>query len=244
MPLTTAEREQLVLEHMPLVRAIARRYANRGEPVEELEQAGALGLVKAVHRFDEERGQDLAPFAAPSILGEIRRHFRDTTWAVHVPRAVSENRSRVLAISDELTARTGHHPSIAEIAAEAGLSDEETLEALAAGSARAPASLSASLTDEDGAGTLEPGVVDSGYEAAEARAALADGLRRLPARERMILHLRYNDDLTQSEIADRMGISQMHVSRLLRKCLVELGRPAAELRGPRGAALLAAAASP
>ncbi len=248
MPLTTVERERLVLDHMPLVRAIARRYANRGEPVEDLEQAGALGLVKAVERFDKERGQELAPFATPSILGEIRRHFRDTTWAVHVPRAVSENRSRVLSVVDELTTRLGHTPSVAEIAAEAGLSEAETEEAIAAGAARAPASLSAPVGDEEGA-TLDPGDLDAGFDAAEARAALARGLRSLPARERMILHLRFNEDLTQSEIAERVGISQMHVSRLLRSCLAELGRPMEEgLEGDRparkeGAALAVAAAS-
>ncbi len=230
MPMTTDERERLVLDHMPLVHALARRYANRGEPLEELVQAGAVGLVKAVDRFDSARGTELAGFATPSILGEIRRHFRDTTWSLHVPRAVSENRSRVVRVRDDLATREGHIPGVDEIAAEAGLTEEETVEALEAGAARSTASLSQIPAEDDDGATIIPGEVDPGFEAAEARADLAEGLGELPARERVILHLRFEEDLTQSEIAERIGISQMHVSRLIRASLRDLRGTAAARR--------------
>ncbi len=228
--LTTAERERLVMDHLPLVRALARRYANRGEPLDDLIQAGSVGLVKAVDRFDPARGTELAGFATPAILGEIRRHFRDTTWALHVPRGVSENRARVMRTADDLATQEGHTPSVSEIAAEAGLSEADTRDAFDAGVARAPASLSQAIDDGDTPAPAIPGELEAGYAAAEARADLMSGLRGLPARERVILHLRFEEDLTQSEIAQRIGISQMHVSRLIRSSLARL-RSSADARG-------------
>lgn len=232
--LTTEERERLVVEHLPLVRALARRYANRGEPLDDLVQAGSLGLVKAVDRFDPDRGVELAGFATSAILGEIRRHFRDTTWALHVPRGVAENRARVMHTADDLATRDGHTPSVAEIAAESGLSEDDTLAAFEAGVARSPASLSEPGSEDDGPAPTVPGAPDPGFEAAEARADLAAGLGALPARERLILHLRFEEDLTQSEIAERVGISQMHVSRLIRASLAALRTAAATPAARRG----------
>ena len=228
MPMTRDERDDLVVRHLPLVRSLARRYAHRGVPLDDLIQVGSVGLIKAVDRFDPSRGTALAGFATPTILGEIRRHFRDTTWAVHVPRGITENRARVVHAADELAVRDGHSPSVKEIADEAGLSTEDTLDALAAGAARHPASLSEPQPDADGDAVVVPGECDPGYAAAEARADLADGLAALPSRERVIMHLRFEEDLTQSEIADRVGISQMHVSRLIRAALRTLRASAAD----------------
>lgn len=221
------ERERRIVEHLPLVRALAYRYANRGEPLDDLVQVGTVGLIKAVDRFDESRGTAFAAFATPTILGEIRRHFRDTSWAVHVPRGVTENRARLAQVVDDLTARTGHSPSVREIAAEAKLSEDDVLDALAAGAARHMVPLAGPGAEDDERPVVQVGVPDAGFDAAEARVDLEDGLSRLPARERMILHLRFEEDLTQSAIAERVGISQMHVSRLIRRAL-EILRDAAD----------------
>lgn len=245
--LTTDERERMVVEHLPLVRALARRYAGRGEPLDDLVQAGSVGLVKAVDRFDPGRGADLAAFATPAILGEIRRHFRDTTWTVHVPRRAGENWVRILRAADEMARRGGHAPTVGQAAATAGLSDAEAADAVGAGAARSPLSLSAGAGDGDGPAPVAPPVQhETGYAAAEARADLAGPLAALPARERVILHLRFQEDMTQREIADRVGISQMHVSRLIRRALSRLrgsvaGRaPARRERGPRPGGAFAA----
>ena len=201
------------------MRALAHRYANRGEPMDDLVQVGTVGLIKAVDRFDASRGTAFTAFATPTILGEIRRHFRDTSWAVHVPRGVTENRARLAQVVDDLTARTGRSPSVREIAAEADLSEDDVLDALAAGAARRMVPLAGPGSEMDEEPVVQVGTTDAGFEAAEARVDLADGLARLPARERMILRLRFEDDLTQSAIAERVGISQMHVSRLIRHAL-------------------------
>jgi RNA polymerase sigma-B factor len=222
-PAAGDERERLILAHLPLVRSLARRYANRGEPLDDLIQVGTVGLIKAIDRFDPERGRDLAAFAAPTILGEIRRHFRDRAWAVHVPRPLQEAHAAVTGAVDELTARLGRSPSVAEIAAETGLDEETVLDAAAAGAAYRPASLSAPRAGaDDEADAPEPGAPDAGYAAADGRADLSRGMRALPARERVILHLRFREDLTQSEIAARVGISQMHVSRLIQRALARM----------------------
>jgi RNA polymerase sigma-B factor len=214
-----AERERLILEHLPLVQALAWRYANRGEPVDDLVQVGTVGLIKAVDRYDPALGNALASFATPTILGEIRRHFRDRSWTVRVPRAVQEARASIASAIDELSSRLGRSPSVREIAAEAGLSEDEVLDALAAASAHRPSSLSG-LRDPDAAETgVDVPVDEEGFARAEARVTIAEGLRALPPRERVILHLRFEEGLTQSEIAARVGVSQMHVSRLLRRSL-------------------------
>jgi RNA polymerase sigma-B factor len=222
-PLREDERERLILEHLPLVHGLARRYANRGEPLDDLIQVGTVGLIKAIDRYDPTRGNKLASFATPTILGEIRRHFRDRSWAVRVPRGIQEARAEIARAVDDLSARLHRSPSIREIAEASGLSEEDVLDALAAGSAQRPASLSGTSPDGEGDDSpMDVGVMDAGFEQAEARVALGEGIESLPARERVILHLRFTEGLTQSEIAAQVGISQMHVSRLIRRSLEQL----------------------
>lgn len=228
VPQTPEERDRIIMEHLPLVRALARRYANRGEPLDDLVQVGTVGLIKAVDRFDPSRGRELATFAAPTILGEIRRHFRDRAWGVHVPRGVQEAQARVSRVMDELSADLGRSPSVAEIAEGTGLNEEQVLDALAAGAAYRPISLSSAQTGPEDENPIEIAEEDPGFVRAEGRATLGDGLRRLPARERVILELRFAEGLTQSEIAARIGISQMHVSRLIKRSLETLRRDAGE----------------
>jgi RNA polymerase sigma-B factor len=228
------EREAQILALAPLVHALARRYAGRGEPLDDLVQVGMVGLVNAVDRFDPSRG-DLARFATPTILGEIRRHFRDRSWGVHVPRRLQEAQALVSRAVEELTGRLGRGPTVDEIAAATELVEEDVLDAMAARAAYRPASLSTPARP-DGADPIDVGGPDPGYEQAEGRASLRDdGLRRLPARERVILHLRFEEDLTQSEIAQQVGLSQMHVSRLIQQALERLrehaGEPAAHAPG-------------
>ena len=220
-------RDELIVEHLPLVHALARRYANRGEPLDDLVQVGTVGLIKAVDRFDSSRGSDLAAFAAPTILGEIRRHFRDKAWAVRVPRALQERHALVARAVEDVTPRLGRSPSVAEVAQECGLSEEDVLDAMAAGDAYRPLTLSPPLGDEEGTG-IDPGAADPEFEHADDRVALRDGLEQLPARERLILLLRFREGLTQSEIAAQIGISQMHVSRLIRRALETLREEVAD----------------
>jgi RNA polymerase sigma-B factor len=215
-------RDRLVEELMPLVHSLARRYAKRHDQLEDLAQVGAIGLIKAIDRFDVERGVDLTAYAIPTIVGEIKRHFRDTGWAVAVPRRLKELNLRLARLLEELTAELGRSPAIAELAAAAEASEEEILEALEAGRAYSASSLSAPVDDEEGAGR-DPveslGVVEPAYEVMEDRAFLASGFGSLDERERRILALRFFDGLTQSQIAQEVGISQMHVSRLIRRSL-------------------------
>jgi len=227
-PLTPQQREALILEHLPLVKGLARRYSNRGEPVDDLEQAGTIGLIKAVDRFDPRKGDDFRSFATPTILGEIRRHFRDKTWAVRVPRGLKDDYSKVVGAVSVLTGRLGRSPSVAEIAGEAELSEEQVLDAIAAHGAYRPRSLSQAPRNAEDEGPLEIPAEEGGYETAEGRAALQKGLSYLPARERVILHLRFEEGMIQSEIAEIIGISQMHVSRLISRALETLRRVAEE----------------
>ncbi len=217
-----AERERLIVEHLPLVRGLARRYADRGEPLDDLVQVGTIGLIKAIDRFDPERGFKLASFATPTILGEIRRHFRDRSWTIRVPRGLQEARARISHAVTQLSAENGRSPSVREIAEATGLSMDDVLDALAAGSAQRPGPLASPGSEgEEDAGAVV-GVEEQGYEQAEARVTLDAGLASLPARERVILHLRFEEGLTQSQIAERVGVSQMHVSRLIRRALEAL----------------------
>lgn len=218
-PPDEAERERLILEHMPLVRALARRYANRGEPLDDLVQVGTIGLIKAIDRFDPSRGSALASFATPTILGEIRRHFRDRTWMVHVPRGTQDAHGAVNRTIDILTSQLRRSPSVREVADEAGLTDEEVLDAMAAAAAYQPLSLSRPGGTGDDDDPIDVGFEDEGFAWAEGRAAVGNRLAELPERERQIIVLRFRDGLTQSKIAARVGISQMHVSRLLAKAL-------------------------
>jgi RNA polymerase sigma-B factor len=215
-----AAREQLIEQYMSLVRSLARRYAYRGEPFEDLVQIGAIGLIKAIDRFDLDRGVELTTYATPTIVGEIRRHFRDKGWAVRVPRGLQELHGRLTRLMEQLTVELGRSPTIPELAKSAGVDEEAVLEALESGRAYSSLSLSAGGSDEDGLDPLESlGDEDRGFEISEDRALLAPGVRALPERERQILHLRFVEGLTQSQIAERVGISQMHVSRLIRRSL-------------------------
>jgi RNA polymerase sigma-B factor len=215
-----AARQELVERHLPLVRALARRYAGRGESVEDLEQVGAIGLIKAIDRYDLDRDVALTTYATPNVVGEIKRYFRDKAWAVRVPRGLQELHARMARAIDRLTARLGRSPSLAEIAAELESTPEQVLEALETGSAYSAVSLSVDpLGDDEGDPMDAIGAEDAGFERTEDRAALEPALDRLPAREREILRLRFDEGLTQTQIAERFGISQMHVSRLIRKSL-------------------------
>ena len=228
-----ALRDELIEAHLRLAEHLARRFANRGVPVDDLIQVASLGLVKAVERFDPGRGLEFSTFATPTIVGELKRHFRDKGWAVRVPRRVQELHVEINALVGELTQKFGRSPTIAEIAERAGTSEEEILEAMEAGQAYRSASIDAPSggdPDEGGPGMSEQlGEVDSGLLDAENRMLLADLIKTLPKREQLMLHLRFFEGMTQSQIAERLGISQMHVSRLLAKSL-NLLREAAESR--------------
>ena len=219
----TSAREQLVQRHLPLVRSLARRYAGRGEPLDDIEQVGAIGLIKAIDRFELEREVSLATYATPNVVGEIKRHFRDKGWAIRVPRALQELNAKMSSTIDRLTSKLGRSPSVAEIAESLGATPEEVLEAIEVGSAYTTLSLSGGPSGEDEADPLEAiGEEDEEYERTEDRAALAPALAHLPQREREILRMRFEDGLPQTHIAERVGLSQMHVSRLIRKSLATM----------------------
>ncbi len=216
----TGAREQLIQRHLPLVRSLARRYAGRGEALEDIEQVGAIGLIKAIDRFELEREVSLATYATPNVVGEIKRHFRDKGWAIRVPRALQELNASMSGAIERLTARLGRSPSIAEIAEDLKTTPEEVLEAMEVGSAYSTVSLSTGPSGEDDLDPLETiGGEDAGFERSEDRAALQPALERLAPREREILRMRFEEGLPQTQIAHRVGLSQMHVSRLIRKSL-------------------------
>jgi RNA polymerase sigma-B factor len=209
---------------MSLVRSLARRYSYRGEQLEDLVQIGAIGLIKAIDRFDLERGVELTTYATPNIIGEIKRHFRDKGWAVRVPRGLQELNVQLSRLMEQLTVQLSRSPTIPALAKASGSTEEEVLEALESG--RAYSSLSLSTGGGDGEDDLDPlesiGSEEQQYEVSENRAVLAPGFRALDERERMILQLRFFDGLTQSQIAQQVGISQMHVSRLIRRSLEKI----------------------
>ncbi|MDQ3433816.1 MAG: SigB/SigF/SigG family RNA polymerase sigma factor [Actinomycetota bacterium] len=214
-------RDQLVQRHLPLVRALARRYAGRGEPLEDIEQVGAIGLLKAIDRFEIERDVSLTTYATPNVVGEIKRHFRDKGWAIRVPRSLQELNAKMSPTIEQLTSKLGHSPSAGEIAAALGATPEEVLEALEVGSAYTTLSLSASPqgAERDSDPLDAIGEEDAGFERSDDRVSLAPALRVLAPREREILRMRFEEGLPQTQIADRVGLSQMHVSRLIRKSL-------------------------
>jgi RNA polymerase sigma-B factor len=218
----TSAREQLVQRHLPLVRSLARRYAGRGESLEDIEQVGAIGLLKAIDRYDLEREVSLTTYATPNVVGEIKRHFRDKGWAIRVPRGLQELNAKMSGTIERLTVKLERSPTIAEISAELETTPEQVLEAMEAGSAYSTISLSSGPGggDDDDFDPMESiGEEDQEYERTEQRASLEPALDALPEREREILRMRFEDGLTQTQIAERIGISQMHVSRLIRKSL-------------------------
>jgi RNA polymerase sigma-B factor len=219
-------REQLIEQYMSLVRSLARRYSYRGEQLEDLVQIGAIGLIKAIDRFDLERGVELTTYATPNIIGEIKRHFRDRGWSVRVPRGLQELNVQLSKLVEQLTVQLSRSPTIPELAKAAGVEEEEVLEALESGRAYSSLSLSQGSGGGDDDDDLDPleslGTEEHQYEVSEDRAVLAPGFAVLDDRERTILHLRFFEGLTQSQIAQQVGISQMHVSRLIRRSLEKI----------------------
>lgn len=219
-----AARDELIASLLPLAKRLAGRYRHSGESQEDLEQVACVGLIKAVDRYEPDVGP-LVRYAVPNILGELRRHFRDKGWGMHVPRTVQENFLRVNEATEQLSGQLGRTPSARDVAEATGMSLEDVIEALDAGRSYTPVALDAPHPGEDDEGrrlgdTL--GAIDERYEYVELGQAVAPAFRVLPQREQAILHLRFIEDLTQSEIAERIGISQMHVSRLLRRALDRL----------------------
>jgi RNA polymerase sigma-B factor len=214
-------REELVERMLPLAHSLARRYANKGEPLDDLEQVASVGLLKAIDRFDLDRDVKFATFAVPTIAGEIKRHFRDRGWMLRVPRDLQELNARLTRTREALTRDLGRSPSVAELAAGAGAGVERVVEALSAGDTYRMMSLDE--PQADGFGALDAlGEPDEGFERTEQRLMLRRGFDELAPREREILRLRFFEGLTQREIADEVGISQMHVSRLIRRSVDSL----------------------
>ncbi|MEA2332225.1 MAG: polymerase sigma-B factor [Thermoleophilaceae bacterium] len=221
-----AAREDLVVRFLPLAHQLAARYRHAGEPLDDLVQVACVGLLKAVDRYDPERGAGFARYAVPTMLGELKRHFRDKSWSVRVPRTTQELTLKVTEALNSLPTRLGRAARPRDVAESVGVSVEEVLEAMEAATAYDAASLDAPRAgaDDDGAWTYGDslGSEEPGYEAVELGEALRGTLDALPARERLILRLRFERDMTQAEIADCVGVSQMHVSRLLRRSLDRL----------------------
>jgi RNA polymerase sigma-B factor len=219
-----AAREQLIERFLPLARKLVRNFERPGESTDDLMQVASLGLVKAVDRFELDRGTAFSSFAVPTIVGELKRYLRDVGWDVHVPRAIQERALRVNQVIGDLSRDLGRSPTPAEIAEATDFTLEEVLEGMEAGMAYDSVSLESPGSDEpDAVPYLERlAVEEDGYELAEYTATLGPRLRALPARDRLVLRLRFAEDLTQSEIAERIGVSQMHVSRLIRSALERL----------------------
>ena len=225
---TPAVREELVARFMPLARRLASRYSGGAEPFDDLVQVASVGLVKAIDRFEPDRGTAFSTFAVPTILGELKRHFRDRGWSIHVPREVQERILKVEKALAELPARLGRAATVDDIAEKLGVTPEQVLEAMHASQGHHAVSLDASPAMGDGeehAPLRERiGSQDIGFETVEYGAAIEGALSEISQRDREILHLRFVEDMTQSEIAKRVGVSQMHVSRILRSTLETLRR--------------------
>jgi len=221
---TQAEcRNALVQLHLPLVEHCARRFRNRGEPMEDLVQVGTIGLIKAVDRFDLERAVEFSTYATPTILGEIKRYFRDKGWAIRVPRRLQELRMQISSAGAELTQRLGRSPTPRELAEAIGCSVEEIVEGLESSNAYSTLSLDAGDDSDDGPSMLDAiGVEDDALDQVEVRESIRPLLESLPPREKKILLLRFFKNMTQSQIAAEIGVSQMHVSRLLTRTLAQL----------------------
>jgi RNA polymerase sigma-B factor len=214
---------ELVARHIPLVRQLARRYAYTSEPLDDLVQVGSVGLLNALSRYDPHIGASFKAYAVPTILGELRRHFRDTAWSIHLPRSLQERTRDVQVAVAALQGRLGRSPTISEIAERLDATSEQVIEAMEARLAYRVESLDAPAPAGDERDNWRlAGEVDAGYEAAEQSAFLSRALAALPPRERTLVRLRFEEDLSQSEIGRQLGISQMHVSRLLRRALARM----------------------
>ncbi|MGH9070687.1 MAG: SigB/SigF/SigG family RNA polymerase sigma factor [Acidimicrobiales bacterium] len=223
-------RRELIEAHLGLAQHLARRYENRGEPLDDLVQVGSIALVKAVERFDPSREVQFSTYATHTIVGELKRHFRDKGWAVRAPRRLQELYLGLNQAIAGLSQKLGRSPSLAELAAEVGVSAEEALEALEAGQAYHFVSLDSPSRDDDDDGVAldaRIGELDPGLASAEDRVVLEPLMATLAPREQAIIRLRFFGGLTQSDIAERLGISQMHVSRLLSRAVAELREKAA-----------------
>jgi RNA polymerase sigma-B factor len=218
--------DELIKRYKPLASGLARRYSYTSETADDLEQVASIGLVAAINRFDPDRGKSLRAFAVPTILGELRRHFRDTGWSVHMPRPLQERARDVREATNKMTAELQRSPTPREVAERMNISVEDVLESRAVRRAYSPDSLDAAPSPaDDGSprswdsfhGTDEPG-----YERVEANAVVERAMRALPDREQQIIRLRFGAELSQAEIGDALGISQMHVSRLLRRALARM----------------------
>lgn len=215
-------RERLVHAHVGLAASLAARFSTRNENADDLQQAALVGLLHAIERFDPRRGVQFTTFAWATISGELKRHFRDRTWGVRVPRRLQELYLATAEATDALTHLLGRSPTVPEVAERVGCSEEDVLEALEARTAYRLASIDAPVGDDDNDAGMQIGGADDGFGRVEHRAVLERLISRLPARERLIIHLRFNEELTQAEIAERVGVSQMHVSRLLSASLQKL----------------------
>ncbi|GIF63097.1 hypothetical protein Ais01nite_11320 [Asanoa ishikariensis] len=232
-PRRALARERAINAWLPLARHLAHRYAGRGEPTDDLVQTASLGLVKAIDRFDADRGIDFAGFAIPTIVGEIKRHFRDRTWSVRVPRRLQELRLAITTANNTLTHTLGRSPTVADIAVHLGVSEDDVIDGLEGARAYRATSLSTPIGHGDNTGELGDllGGVDDGFELTENRLVLGRALGVLDDRERRILTLRFFGNLTQLQIAEQIGISQMHVSRLITRALATLRRHLEDHRG-------------
>ena len=216
-------RNRLVRMHLPLVEHLARRFRNRGEPLDDLTQVATIGLIKSVDRFDPERGVEFSTYATPTVVGEIKRHFRDKGWAVRVPRRLQELRLALTTATAELSQQHGRSPTVHELAEKLAISEEEVLEGLESANAYSTLSLDVPDTDDESPAVADTlGAEDEALEGVEYRESLKPLLEDLPPREKKILLLRFFGNMTQSQIAQEVGISQMHVSRLLARTLAQL----------------------
>jgi RNA polymerase sigma-B factor len=217
-------RDQVIEAFLPLAQHLANRFGGRGEPIEDLVQTATVGLIKAVDKFDPGRGAEFPAYAIPTIIGEIKRHFRDRTWDIRVPRRLQELRLDISEATSTLLQELGRSPTVADIAEHLGLTEEEVLEGLEGARAYNAVSLSARTSDGDQSTELGDliGTEDGEYELAELRVALGPAMAALDEREQRILTLRFYGNMTQSQIAEQVGVSQMHVSRLLARALAKL----------------------
>lgn len=216
-------RNKLVRMHLPLVEHLARRFRNRGEPLDDLTQVATIGLIKSVDRFDPDRGVEFSTYATPTVVGEIKRHFRDKGWAVRVPRRLQELRLALTTATAELSQQHGRSPTVHELAEKLAISEEEVLEGLESANAYSTLSLDVPDTDDESPAVADTlGAEDEALEGVEYRESLKPLLEDLPPREKRILLLRFFGNMTQSQIAQEVGISQMHVSRLLARTLAQL----------------------